>query len=141
MKKEDLSLLYDTGNLFREYFIENYYKTYANQMTFLQSRRFDYLINNENVTAKELCEKFELPKQHISNIVKKLENDGFVKKQPGADKRYNILIVTEKGRQEYIRHLSESEKYSSNLLDQIEDIDDFLSSLEKVNSYLKQIKK
>ncbi len=141
MKREDFNLLYETGTRFNNYFVKNYYKTYNSQMTFLQSAVFDYLINNENVTAKELVEQFELPKQHISKIIQKLENEGFMEKQPGKDKRYFILSVTEKGRCQYAEHIAQTEKMSEELIRQIDDADDFFARLEKVNYYLKQIKK
>ncbi len=141
MTREEIDCLYETGNLFKLLFNDYYYKSYKNQMTFLQSLVFDYLNTNENVTAKILSVEFDLPKQHISNILKKLENDGYIEKKVGEDKRYYILKVTQKGKNEYYRHLNQSDEYASELLKQITNKDDFFKQLKNVNQYLKEIKK
>jgi DNA-binding MarR family transcriptional regulator len=68
-----------------------------------QKRILKILNANSSITQKELQEKLKIQAGSMSEIVTKLENNGFItKKRDEADKRKAILIITDKGREVYL---------------------------------------
>lgn len=49
-------------------------------------------------TQKQICEELLLPKTTVSTVIKECIQSGFVRFQPGEDKREKILILTDNGR-------------------------------------------
>ena len=98
--------LFDLCLQFQTQFVDYYYNSYKNDMTYLQCRVFDHICNEEGISAKELAVFFGLPKQHISLILEKLEKDGWVTRQRSdADRRCFRILLTETGKRYYADHL------------------------------------
>lgn len=52
----------------------------------------------ENPSQKEICQRLKSPKQTINNIIKDLEDKGFVELMPSSyDKRVRVLRLTKMG--------------------------------------------
>ena len=62
-----------------------------------------YAIYMENeMTQKEICENYQLPRQTVNNTIKLLEHNGHVKLMPfEKDKRWKKIVLTDAG-SEYI---------------------------------------
>lgn len=106
MKKEEYQNLFDVGLLFRTLFIDYYYDSYKKDLTYQQTRVFDYICSHKQVTANQMTSIFSLSKQHMALIVNKLHSLYLIdKKQSQQDKRYTYLIPTKKGEQYYQEHI------------------------------------
>lgn len=89
--------------------INELYHVWARENGIQDTSLFVLYVINENkdyCTQNQICEKLSLPKQTISLILSKLEENGYVLRELNLkDKRNKVVRFTEKG-----------EQYASNLL-------------------------
>lgn len=77
----------------RSYLLYERAKITVPQLTALQILR-----ENEPLAVTELAEKLYLNQSTVSSLVERLERDGWVHKEKGADRRRTILSLTAKGK-------------------------------------------
>lgn len=77
----------------RSYLLYERAKITVPQLTALQ-----ILKENEPLAVTELAEKLYLNQSTVSSLVERLERDGWVHKEKGADRRRTILSLTAKGK-------------------------------------------
>jgi DNA-binding MarR family transcriptional regulator len=64
------------------------------------------IANQDNLTAKEISEKLQLPKTTVVTAVKRLVDRGYIYQiQNVEDKRENLLKLSEKGKMIHTEHL------------------------------------
>lgn len=63
-------------------------------------RMLMYLAEHDVCSAQRiLAERFSITPAAVTGILKSLENDGYISRSSGRDSRYNIISITQKGRE------------------------------------------
>ncbi len=96
---KDVLLAYKMRVLFDEKITSYYFSSFKGEYGKVQVDVLNQLYESQETTAIHLAEVLNVPKQHISKIVKKLEENGLILIEPDqTDKRARILRLSDKGR-------------------------------------------
>lgn len=69
------------------------------------------------MTQKEICENYQLPRQTVNNTIKWLEHNGYVQLMPlENDKRWKKIALTDSGSEYIERELSQLIELDSNIV-------------------------
>lgn len=117
---------------------------YANKMK-EDSSQLRELTNNELATialvkngmvVKDLQKCLQVPKSTLSNIIRRLEDKGYIKREINPiDKRSYIIQLTEKGKKVNQKHENDERRLFEEILNQLDsddEIDELLRLLEKI---------
>ena len=103
-------------------------------------RALMYLARKGNLLSqKELAEHLEITPAAVTQILQKLELDGYIKRSLGADNRYNEIKITELGKE-----IVDKSKISFATIDKSlfqdfsnEEMDEFISFLDRICENMK----
>lgn len=98
-------------------------------------RLMNMLKENGELSQREIAEKLDIRPQSLSELLVKMENDGFIsRRQDEDDKRVTLVALTEKGGEQLVilrqANREHAEKLFSPLTD--EEKDTFLAILKKL---------
>ncbi|MBM7652615.1 MarR family winged helix-turn-helix transcriptional regulator [Neobacillus cucumis] len=137
LSKEYLELI---PNLFKSFQRLN---QKASHLTHLQNQILEYLFMYQHpLTIKQISEGLNVPKQQMTDLLKRLFDQGLItKKQNPSDKRSFVIALTEEG------NITQQEKWSQiyqNFMDDLSKLDreeqlDLEYALHKVNVLLKKM--
>ncbi len=106
MKMTDVELAYKMRTLFDQKITAFYFESYKGSFGRVQVDVLSYLYEHGNSNAVQLSEIMNVPKQHISKIVHRLEEDGLLESKIDAtDKRSKSLFLSAKGRALVLEHI------------------------------------
>jgi DNA-binding MarR family transcriptional regulator len=115
----------------------------SSDLTHLQNQILEYLFMNDNrLTIKQISEGLDIPKQQMTDLLKRLLDQGYItKSQNKNDKRSFVIELTEKGKS------SQQEKWTKiyqNFVNDLSKLDteeqlDLEYALHKVNYLLKKM--
>ena len=105
-----------------------------------QHRTLMMLARGEKIPSQKLiAEKLDVTPAAVTGILKKLEQDGYIKRSLGLDNRFNEIEITDKGRST-VKHSSEMFLSADiSLFDGFtdEELDMYITCLEKIKINLK----
>lgn len=109
----DFSEIIECGRLFEERMMDKYYELYKGEISRTTVRALDFICaryaKGELTTAKMVGMQLDIPKQHASQVMMRLEECGYVKTVPcETDKRMIYLEPTELGHAVISEHLQKS---------------------------------
>ncbi len=108
----DVELAYKMRVLFEQKISSVYFDSYKPSYGKVQVDVLDYLFEHEAVNAVSLAEELNVPKQHISRILKKLEADGrIVSTVDPSDRRYRKVSLSPEGRRIVREHIEISNRH------------------------------
>ena len=108
----DVELAYRMRVLFEQKISSVYFDSYKPSYGKVQVDVLDYLFEHEAVNAVSLAEELNVPKQHISRILKKLEADGqIVSTVDPSDRRYRKVSLSPEGRRIVREHIEISNRH------------------------------
>lgn len=98
------------------------------------------IYRNEGVIQEQLAQSFHLNESTITRNLKKLEENGFIKRIP--DKRTKKIEITENGRKIAQKFIDLDELWDNKIEDIIghEEYENFLNSLKKISEALLKAK-
>ena len=106
-----------TGKLFKSMITDAFWDSFKGELGRVQVEILVYLYDNEHAQASEISETLNISKQHVSKIILKFINSGFVKEDPSsADGRCSILTLTDEGRVYIEKHIRISDASFEQLL-------------------------
>ncbi len=109
---KDVVLAYKLRVLFDQKITSYYFASFKGEYGKVQVDVLNYLYESEETTAVQLAESLNVPKQHISKIVKKLEvSDLVISKPDEKDKRTRILQLSGDGRALVEKHIQASNEH------------------------------
>ena len=137
ISKEYIELI---PNLFKNFQRLNQKSTH---LTHLQNQILEFLFMNQHpLTIKQISEALNVPKQQMTDLIKRLMDQGFItKSQNRVDKRSFVIELTEQGKS------SQQEKWTKiyqNFVDDLTKLNreeqlDLHYALHKVNYLLKKM--
>ncbi|MEH6907787.1 winged helix DNA-binding protein [Neobacillus drentensis] len=137
ISKEYIELI---PNLFKNFQRLNQKSTH---LTHLQNQILEFLFMNQHpLTIKQISETLNVPKQQMTDLIKRLMDQGFItKSQNRVDKRSFVIELTEQGKS------SQQEKWTKiyqNFVDDLTKLNreeqlDLHYALHKVNYLLKKM--
>ncbi|MEH6957952.1 MarR family winged helix-turn-helix transcriptional regulator [Neobacillus drentensis] len=137
ISKEYIELI---PNLFKNFQRLNQNSTH---LTHLQNQILEFLFMNQHpLTIKQISETLNVPKQQMTDLIKRLMDQGFItKSQNRVDKRSFVIELTEQGKS------SQQEKWTKiyqNFVDDLTKLNreeqlDLHYALHKVNYLLKKM--
>lgn len=91
-------------------------------------------------SQKELAEHLDVTPAAVTGAIKKLEQDGYVERTLGHDNRFNELRITDKGRALVVKTRNIFCEADASMFDGFsdEDLDTYISCLEKLQSNIKK---
>ena len=113
-------------------------KVYESEYSLTETRILYEISKREHGTAKELCKIVGIDPSHMSRIVKKFEDGGFVERFQGADGRNLEIRLTDNGRELF----HELERRANNQISDIllklsdEEQEALITSIVQVKRYL-----
>lgn len=128
-----LSAAFEVGRFFVSDIYAFYQDTYRGVLGKVQVEALDYLHVRGQASIKELAERLNIPKQHASKIVGKLEELGLARRaRDPEDGRSWLFSLTDDGRSFVGEHIAQSNKHLVAYLDSLgeKDRQDLLASLE-----------
>ncbi len=100
------------GLLYREKLLNNYYRSYRGELSYMQAFTLDEIVRNNGLRFRDIQEKLDIPKQHSSKIVGHLQALDLIRIEPSeTDRRVKILHATEKGKALSAAHVEQSFVY------------------------------
>lgn len=109
---KDTELAYKMRTLFDKKITIFYFASFKGVFGKVQIDLLSYLYENDNVTAKQLTEYLNVPKQHVSKILKRLQMDHLVETSVDpSDKREKRLCLSKSGRELVGRHIQASDEH------------------------------
>lgn len=109
-----------------------------------QKRILRILNSDSPMTQKDLQEKLNIQAGSMSEILTKLENNGFViKKRDESDKRKAVLLITDKGREAFAADRENELKNNRHLFDSLTEDEQIslLNILQKLNESWREASK
>ena len=100
-----------------------------------QHRALMYLSKKGNLLSqKELAEHLDITAAAVTQLLQKLEADGYIERNLGEDNRFNEINITEEGKKVVEKTRVLFSKVDSSLFDGFteEELDTFTSLLEKI---------
>lgn len=95
--------------------------------------------NTELCTAKKIRSNIDIDEGYLSRIIDKFIEQGIVRKTPAPeDRRLHIILLTEKGKQEFVKLNANSNKQISQLLDRLSEQErsELVDTMERIRSLL-----
>jgi DNA-binding MarR family transcriptional regulator len=102
----------------------------------------NYLYLNKTTTAKEISVNLNIPKQHISKILIKFEDDSLVQSiVDELDKRSKIYSLTNEGLKLMQLHIEKSDDYFNGLIDNLspKEQEEFTNAMVVMLNLLKKL--
>ena len=113
----DVELAYKMRILFEQKISSYYFDSYKPFFGKVQVDVLDYLFEHGVVNAVFLAEELNVPKQHVSKILKKLESDGLiVSRVDPTDRRYRQVSLSLKGKQFVWDHIDTSNHHFNSVI-------------------------
>ena len=114
---KEAQLAYQLRVLFEQKITSYYLDSFKGMFGKVQVEVLIYLYDNAGVRVQKLAEKLNIPKQHASKIVARLEELGLVGgKTDESDKRANLYFLTEQGLELMNRHMEASNQNFEEML-------------------------
>ena len=139
---EDVVLAYKLHVLFDQKITSYYFSSFKGEFGKVQIDVLNHLYETPQTTAMQLSESLNVPKQHISKIVKKLEESGLLDSEPdAADKRARILKLSDKGRALVEEHIQASNEHYLEVTDSLSDTEkaELRRSMESIVHIMQQL--
>ena len=91
-------------------------------------------------SQKELADKLNITPAAVTGMLKKLEAGGYIKRNIGADSRYNEITITAEGRRVVETSRAIFESIDSSIFEGFSDdeLDSFIAHLEKIQDNIKR---
>lgn len=112
-----------------------------NQISPEQVELLDFLMKYGAMTSTEIQNRMLVGKSALSNRLKKMENNGYVKFVPSSeDQRVKYVEITDEGKKSHERHTRLVNEYVSELLQDIneEEVEQFIQTFHKIRSILQK---
>lgn len=111
----DAELAFRTGELFNKKITAAFWDSFRGEYGPTQAEVLVYLYDHGQARAADLAVALDVPKQHISKIIKGFAADGLVEMLPcSADQRVNLLVLTAKGKALLQKHYAASDACFNN---------------------------
>ncbi len=107
----DVQLAYRMRTLFDQKITSYYFSSFKGEFGKVQIDVLSDLYEGSATTAAQLTDRLNVPKQHISKILKRLETDGLLESAPAPDRRCRTLRLSEKGRALVEEHIQKSNEH------------------------------
>ena len=138
---KDAELAFRTGTLFDSMITDVFWDSFKGELGRSQAEILVYLSGHGQAQASEIAEALNISKQHVSKNVAKFINDGSLEySRSSADKRSNILSLSEKGKAYLESHISVSDEAFEQLTGKMEpdELADFREAMETIVSLLRK---
>ena len=107
----DVQLAYRMRTLFDQKITAFYFSSFKGEFGKVQIDVLSDLYEGAATTAVQLADRLNVPKQHISKILKRLETEGLLESAPAPDRRSRTLRLSEKGRALVEEHIRQSNEH------------------------------
>ena len=108
---KETQVAYQLRVLFDKKITSFYMDSFKGMFGKVQVEVLDYLYENREARTKELAERLNVPKQHASKIISRLEELGLVANKPDiTDGRASLYFLTEKGMDLMNCHIEKSNR-------------------------------
>jgi len=133
---------YELRVLFEQKITSEYYASFKGQFGRVQVEVLSFLYDNETVRVQNLADALDIPKQHASKILARLQEQGLVARNDDPDDKRSVLFsLSEEGRALMQKHLDFSnasfEERFSKLSQQEQEA--LLSAMEITTACLKEL--
>lgn len=113
----EAQLAFKVGSLFDRKISSAFWSSFDSRYGKIQIEVLVYLHDNEPVKASEISSFLNVPKQHVSKIIKAFSNEGLVSVVPdNDDRRANLIKLSDKGRSLIEDHIKISNRHFEDLL-------------------------
>ncbi len=114
---KEAQLAYQLRVLFEQKITSYYLDSFKGMFGKVQVEVLVYLYDNAGARVQKLAEKLNIPKQHASKIVARLEELGLVVGNPDeSDRRATLYYLTEQGLELMNRHMEDSNRNFEEML-------------------------
>ena len=140
---KNAELAYRMSLLFDQEITAYYRNSYRGDYGKVQIDVLGYLYEHPSVRASAICDFLGIPKQHVSKILKRFEEEGLVESRPDPeDGRANLVVLTETGRSMVSSHIKESDLHFEAFTASLsrEDYHALISSMESIVHILEKNK-
>ena len=112
VNKSEVELAYKMRALFEQKVTSYYFDSFKGSFGRVQADVLSYLYDQGETSAVVLTEILNVPKQHVSKIIHRLEEDGMlVTRTDPADRRMRILSLSDEGRALVRSHIESSNRH------------------------------
>ncbi len=104
-----------------------------------ESRVLYEISHMENCSAKKIRENIAIDEGYLSRIINKFIKEGLIRKSPSSqDKRLHIILLTEKGKKEFVKLNENSNKSISQLIEKLPEQDtlELVRTMERIQDLL-----
>ena len=139
---ENSKIAYDLCTLIDNKIIAYYRQTFKGVVGQSQLEVLNYLHIHKKATAKEIVSELNIPKQHISKILNKFQEDNLVQYiTDETDKRAKIYSLTEEGLKLMELHISKSNEYFNEIINKLskEEQMEFTATMKVFLEYLMKL--
>ena len=114
---KETQVAYQLRVLFDKKITSFYMDSFKGMFGKVQVEVLDYLYENREARTKELAERLNVPKQHVSKIISRLEELELVANKPDiSDGRASLYFLTDKGMDLMNSHIEQSNRNFEALL-------------------------
>lgn len=111
---------YQMGFLFDRKITSYYRNTYKGIMGQVQVQVLNHLYENASVKPQEIADQMDIPKQHASKILSRLETLGYVRcSVDPEDRRARLFTLTDSGRELIREHIAASNAHFEEQLERL----------------------
>lgn len=128
--------------LFEKKITAHYYDSFKGKFGRVQVEVLIYLSDRPPVPLGALAEALNIPKQHASTIISRLQQQGLVSQQPDpADKRRSLCALSPAGQELMARHAAHSNRIFETGLDKLSQAEQqqFLDAMVTLNRLLEKM--
>ena len=119
---KNAELAYQVGLLFDKKITAFYRNTYKGILGQVQVQVLNDLYANQHVKPQEIADRMNIPKQHASKILSRLEELGYVQcSRDPEDRRGRLYTLTDSGTELIQAHISASNTHFEELLDRLDE--------------------
>lgn len=93
----------------------------------------------EECSARKIMENIAIDEGYLSRVIHKFTKQGLVKKAPSSkDKRLHIIVLTEKGKKEFMKLNENSDKLISELVEKLStiELEELTGMMERIHELL-----
>ena len=128
--------------LFEQKITAEYYNSFKGRFGRVQVEVLSYLYEHKHARVQELAEVLNIPKQHASKILSRLEEQGYVSGKPDPDDgRSNLYGLNEEGLSMMEQHLAVSNHCFAQRLEKLspEERETMHSAMQTVAALLEKL--
>ena len=142
MRMTEVELACKMRTLFEQKITSYYFDSFKGSFGRVQAEVLSYLYDHEETSAVMMAEIMNVPKQHMSKIIRRLEEEGMLEKRTDpSDRRVRSLTLSAQGRALVRSHIESSNRHFREVTEGLsrEDKEELIRSMEAIIGIMNKI--